>query len=142
MMDNSPSLDYNIRNINETWEQTVPIQPWRIKMSQESAGHVLNSIASHTLGVDTLHTRDSDSLDFYNVSVWDIKTALLAAYNAGRQPLVADLTMALYQITDYSDNEFVMAMDDDGNKCNYHIGDKLKSLDAQITLASIKSSLI
>ena len=35
--------------------------------------------------VDTLETRNSDRLDFHEVSVWGIKTALQAAFDAGRQ---------------------------------------------------------
>jgi hypothetical protein len=33
----------------------------------------------------TLETRGSDSLDFHDISVWCLKKALLAAYEAGRQ---------------------------------------------------------
>ncbi len=31
----------------------------------------------------TLATRNSDSLDFHDVSVWGVKSALVAAYQAG-----------------------------------------------------------
>ena len=33
----------------------------------------------------TLETRGGDSLDFHDVSVWSLKKALLAAYEAGHQ---------------------------------------------------------
>jgi hypothetical protein len=33
--------------------------------------------------IETLETRNSDSLDFYEVSAWGIKAALVAAYAAG-----------------------------------------------------------
>jgi hypothetical protein len=33
----------------------------------------------------TLETRNSDHLDFHDVSVWGVKSALMAAYEAGRQ---------------------------------------------------------
>lgn len=33
----------------------------------------------------TLETRNSDSLDFHDISVWSLKKALLAAYEAGRK---------------------------------------------------------
>jgi hypothetical protein len=33
--------------------------------------------------IETLETRNSDSLDFCEVSVWGIKAALVAAYAAG-----------------------------------------------------------
>ena len=35
------------------------------------------------LGVDTLDTRNSDRLDFHEVSVWEVKEALQAAFMAG-----------------------------------------------------------
>ncbi|MEG3637659.1 DUF3489 domain-containing protein [Magnetococcus sp. PR-3] len=41
-------------------------------------------IAQDHLFIDTLQTRNSDSLDFHNVSVWAIQSALEAAYKAGR----------------------------------------------------------
>ncbi len=33
----------------------------------------------------TLCTRNSDSLDFHDIAVWDIKRALEAAYHAGQR---------------------------------------------------------
>jgi hypothetical protein len=33
--------------------------------------------------IETLETRNSDELDFYDLSVWEIKKMLLAAYYAG-----------------------------------------------------------
>jgi len=44
----------------------------------------LEKIAQEKLGIDTLEQRWSDSLDFYDLSVWQVKAALLAAYEAGR----------------------------------------------------------
>lgn len=44
----------------------------------------INTIAKDTLGIDTLETRMSDSLDFHDVAVWMVKDALEKAYNAGR----------------------------------------------------------
>lgn len=44
----------------------------------------LEKIAQEKLGVDTLEQRWSDSLDFYDLSVWQIKAALVAAYEAGK----------------------------------------------------------
>src|SRR5580765_4047590 len=43
------------------------------------------SIAKEHLGITTLDTRNSDSLDFHDLAVWQIKAALNAAYNAGVQ---------------------------------------------------------
>ncbi len=45
----------------------------------------LEAIARTMLDIPTLETRKSDSLDFHEVSVWDLKTALEAAYEAGRK---------------------------------------------------------
>jgi hypothetical protein len=46
---------------------------------------LLLQIALDHLFVDTLETRNSDRLDFHEVSVWGIKSALQAAFDAGRQ---------------------------------------------------------
>ncbi|WP_434345746.1 DUF6900 domain-containing protein [Myxococcus virescens] len=43
----------------------------------------LERIARETLNIDTLKTRKSDSLDFHDVSVWRLKDALEAAFQAG-----------------------------------------------------------
>jgi hypothetical protein len=43
----------------------------------------LEEIAREKLGVETLETRNSDRLDFVEVSVWQLKAALEAAYLAG-----------------------------------------------------------
>ena len=44
---------------------------------------LLTRIAQAHLFIDTLETRKSDSLDFHDVSVWGVKEALIAAYQAG-----------------------------------------------------------
>jgi hypothetical protein len=44
---------------------------------------ILTTIARQHLGIETLVTRKSDSLDFHNVAVWSVKAALNAAYQAG-----------------------------------------------------------
>jgi hypothetical protein len=45
---------------------------------------VILEIAQKYLGLETLKTRKSDSLDFHDLSVWDVKAALEAAYGAGQ----------------------------------------------------------
>ena len=40
-------------------------------------------IARDVLGLDTLETRRSDRLDFYDLAVWKIRKALADAYLAG-----------------------------------------------------------
>lgn len=37
------------------------------------------------LGVPTLATRNSDSLDFHDLAVWQIRAALVEAYRSGRE---------------------------------------------------------
>jgi hypothetical protein len=46
---------------------------------------ILAAIAREHLNIPTLEIRRSDSLDFHMVAVWNVKTALKAAYNAGRR---------------------------------------------------------
>jgi hypothetical protein len=45
---------------------------------------LVGEIANKYLGLETLEARNSDSLDFHEVSVWSVKAALDAAYEAGR----------------------------------------------------------
>ena len=44
---------------------------------------LLEQIAQQHLFIDTLETQSSDRLDFHDVSVWAVKAALQAAYEAG-----------------------------------------------------------
>lgn len=44
----------------------------------------LEQIANSVLGIETLETRMSDSLDFHECSVWGLKDALTQAYLLGR----------------------------------------------------------
>ena len=44
---------------------------------------LLARIALDHLFIETLATRNSDSLDFHDVSVWGVKSALMTAYQAG-----------------------------------------------------------
>ena len=44
----------------------------------------LEQIARDHLRLETLATRKSDSLDFHDLAVWQIRDALRAAYDAGR----------------------------------------------------------
>ena len=51
---------------------------------------LLTQIALDHLFIETLATRNSDSLDFHEVSVWGMKSALMAAYEAGQQAAKSD----------------------------------------------------
>jgi hypothetical protein len=44
---------------------------------------LIEQIAKKNMNVETLKTRNSDSLDFHNVAVWSIKKALEEAFIAG-----------------------------------------------------------
>lgn len=63
--------------------------------AQENTGHnprndeaardaLLLEIAERHLFLETLETRNSDSLDFHDSAVWAIRSALVAAFEAGR----------------------------------------------------------
>lgn len=45
----------------------------------------LVKIAKTHLDLETLEERKMDGLDFHELAVWQIKAALIAAYDAGRQ---------------------------------------------------------
>ena len=55
------------------------------KQAAKDLDQQLQQIALDHLFIETLETRHSDRLDFHDVSVWAVKSALLAAYEAGRQ---------------------------------------------------------
>lgn len=45
----------------------------------------IEEIAENILDIETLETRNRDHLDFYELSVWQIKEALEKAYRAGEE---------------------------------------------------------
>ena len=51
----------------------------------QTRDEALVKIATTILDVETLDTRNSDRLDFHELSVWGIKAALEAAYAAGQK---------------------------------------------------------
>ncbi len=55
------------------------------KRTQAYKDATINEIAKSILGIDTLQTRKSDSLDFHDLAVWNLKEALEAAFEAGRK---------------------------------------------------------
>ena len=44
----------------------------------------ITRIAQAMMGIETLETRLSDDQDFHDLAVWQIKAALEAAYQAGK----------------------------------------------------------
>lgn len=55
------------------------------EQTEKDIDRQLQQIALDHLFIDTLETCNSDRLDFHEVSVWAVKSALMAAYQAGRQ---------------------------------------------------------
>ena len=51
----------------------------------QTRDQALTEIATKILDLETLDTRNSDRLDFHELSVWGIKAALEAAYAAGQK---------------------------------------------------------
>ncbi len=54
-------------------------------MDDKQLERLLNQIAAEHLYIDTRETRNSDRLDFHEVSVWGRKEAMQAAFTAGQQ---------------------------------------------------------
>ena len=52
-------------------------------LSPDEIVPMIESIAQDHLFIETLETRHSDRLDFHDVSVWGVKEALQAAFDAG-----------------------------------------------------------
>lgn len=67
-----------------------PKQP--TALSPDEIELLLESIALDHLFIETLQTRHRDSLDFHDVSVWGVKAALQAAFEAGRKAASAKQT--------------------------------------------------
>ena len=61
----------------------VQVEMAKVK-DEKSTEQIIQKIAADHLSIDTLETSNADSLDFYEVSVWSIKSALQAACDAGR----------------------------------------------------------
>ena len=53
-------------------------------MNTKRMNTTIEKIAREILDLETLETRKMDSLDFHDIAVWEIRKALEAAYNAGR----------------------------------------------------------
>lgn len=56
----------------------------RIKTTAPPPAACLTRIAQVHMGIETLEERRSDSLDFHEVSVWSVRDALQAAFEAGQ----------------------------------------------------------
>lgn len=72
-------------------------------MSTNDIDHILTVIAQNHLGIETLETRNSDRLDFHDVSAGSVKAALLAAFMAGCDmgiplPLESEVEIAMQNV--------------------------------------------
>lgn len=67
--------------------------------------NVLRRIAKKYLRLNTLDRRNSDSLDFHDLAVWQIRIALEAAYRAGkRRASPRELRKAIRELITASDD--------------------------------------
>ena len=53
-------------------------------MKDEELNKIISDIARKELHLETLETRNSDQLDFHDLSAESVKRALIAAFEAGR----------------------------------------------------------
>ena len=72
-----------------------PKQP--TALSPDEIELLLESIALDHLFIETLQTRHRDSLDFHDVSVWGVKSALQAAFDAGLRAASGSLKQAVHR---------------------------------------------
>lgn len=61
-----------------------------ISEGTKSSDSVLSKIAKDILNIDSLETRNSDDVDFKEVSVWGLKKALKLAYRAGKKDKLSE----------------------------------------------------
>ena len=54
-------------------------------ITKEKINLILNNIAQKVLNIETLDTQHNDKKDFHNLSVWQIKDALMEAYKIGHE---------------------------------------------------------
>jgi hypothetical protein len=55
----------------------------KTQKAEARLNEILTSIARNELGMETLEPQNSDTQDFHEVGIWEMKTALKAAYQAG-----------------------------------------------------------
>ena len=72
--------------------------------SNPSSRASIDRIAHEILGLETLEKRNRDSLDFHDLSVWQIKKALEAAYLAGARSKDLELRISIALLVEASDN--------------------------------------
>jgi hypothetical protein len=71
---------------------------------------IIDRIAREILSLETLERRNSDSLDFHDLSVSEIRDALEAAYLAGSRSKDLELRMSIALLVEASD-KLIAAID-------------------------------
>jgi len=54
-------------------------------MAKELTIEQAERLAKEHLGIDTLEAQNSDSSDFHEVAVWQVRDLIFAAFEAGKQ---------------------------------------------------------
>jgi hypothetical protein len=74
------SIDIEVRIPTQAEPEDEPAEP---VASPDLPDPALSEIAREHLGISTLDTQGGDSLDFHDVAVWQIRSALKVAFDAG-----------------------------------------------------------
>ena len=64
-------------------DERIKTKSLRAAFAGRDRAEAVAGIAREILGLETLDTRNSDSLDFSEQAVWTLRAALEAAYTAG-----------------------------------------------------------
>jgi len=75
---------------HKAWKDEIK----RKKDAPKKMRKIVEKVAKKYLDIDTLEARRMDSLDFHEVAVWEIRHALIAAYEAGKNGQVISIPTA------------------------------------------------
>jgi hypothetical protein len=91
------------------------------KPTAKTTGQTLAAIARKHLFIETLETQRVDRLDFHEVSVWGVRDALTAAFDAGqdhaqrraakRSAAMDEVLAAAQALLDAHDNQMVTSVE-------------------------------
>lgn len=79
-----PAQGYDWSGIRDSTPRAVE-QMYELATGKPADDDMATKIAKQYLDIDTLQTLNSDSLDFHEVSVWGLRKALEAAFEAGKK---------------------------------------------------------
>ena len=84
-MDDRSNIMWEIFDRQDALQGGYPLMPEPpAEKHADTQSQLFEQIAKKHCRVETLETRNRDSLDFHDVSVWGLKSALQAAFDAGR----------------------------------------------------------